>query len=71
MTGASLEYSGNYSGAALSVVGTHGYWWSSTVLSTVSSYLLGTNTNGGINPNSNGSKYVARAVRYAEYPVCA
>ncbi|MBR2864583.1 hypothetical protein IKE88_03535 [Candidatus Saccharibacteria bacterium] len=70
MTGASLGYSGNY-GLLLYEVGAYGSWWASTVYHPNSSHNIRLDNSGNIYPVNISDKYSGRAVRYAEYPVCA
>ena len=63
MTGASLEYSVNYSNKALNVVGIDGHWQSSAISNTSYSRNLRITTDGIISPYNHGNKHIGRAVR--------
>ena len=65
MTGASLEYSGNYVDALLYNVGINSRWHSSTIRATNITYFLSTGTgdNANIFPKDMGNKSYGRVVR--------
>ena len=64
MNGASLGYSGHYTGTILNYVGERGLWWLSTIHNNSSySYFLLINTSGSIQSKGSGYKYIGRSVR--------
>ncbi|MBR3233699.1 hypothetical protein IKG12_02465 [Candidatus Saccharibacteria bacterium] len=71
MNGVSLGYSGNYSSKALNVVGIDGHWQSSTISNTDYSYNLRITTEGTVNPQNRGNKFIGRSVRRLLSPLVA
>ena len=73
MNGASLGYSGHYTGTTLNYVGERGLWWLSTIHNNSSySYFLLINTSGSIHSEGgSGYKYLGRSVRCLLSPLVA
>lgn len=63
----SFTYAGNYDGTSLNNVGTNGYYWSSSIYSTYSSYLLYFNTS-NVYPQDYSYKYLGFAVKFIYDP---
>ena len=59
---AGFTYTGSYNSATLYSVGARGFYWSSSVYSSSSDYVLNFNTS-NVSPQYNYSKYLGLAVR--------
>ena len=56
-------FAGYYSSGGIDNLGTRGYWWSATAISSSFAYYLSSYTSGWLSPANNGNRYGGFSVR--------